>query len=71
MLVKVTKNQNSIYFYYPLFLLLLPLFFFSLERLNVAFVNPDENSGLLSAEEMTRVKKSHEEHRALLRIPRR
>ena len=44
---------------------------FFLEKLNIKFVDPSKNSGLLSETERANVKCLHEQHRNLLRIPRR
>lgn len=44
---------------------------FQAEKLNVTFVNPLANVGLLSQEERSAIEKSHSEHEGHLRIPRR
>lgn len=44
---------------------------FTAEKLNIRFVPAESRYGLLSAEETTRLKKLHEDHRQFLRIPRR
>lgn len=44
---------------------------FEAEKLNITFVNPLSNIGLLSKEERDAVEKSHLEHQDDLRIPRR
>ncbi|KAK3105322.1 hypothetical protein FSP39_022517 [Pinctada imbricata] len=44
---------------------------FTAEKLNIRFVDPKKNSGLLSEDEKVRISRLHEEHQDLLRIPRR
>ncbi|XP_050978063.1 large subunit GTPase 1 homolog [Labeo rohita] len=44
---------------------------FVAEKLNIKFVPAEARTGLLSAEESTRLKKLHEDNKQLLRIPRR
>lgn len=44
---------------------------FTAEKLNIKFVDPSKNSGLLSETEQANVECLHEQHRNLLRIPRR
>ncbi len=45
-------------------------FLFS-EKLNIAIVNPERHTGLLSANEEAAVKNAQNENKALLTIPRR
>lgn len=44
---------------------------FQAEKLNIKFVNPRSNVGLLTAEEKNRAKVTHEQHKDFIRIPRR
>ncbi|XP_064611694.1 large subunit GTPase 1 homolog [Liolophura sinensis] len=44
---------------------------FTAEKLNVTFVDPARNSGILSKDELQQVKDAQDRHRQLLRIPRR
>ena len=44
---------------------------FQAEKLNIVFVNPLANVGLLTKEEREALEKSHQEHQGDLRIPRR
>ncbi|XP_026770952.3 large subunit GTPase 1 homolog [Pangasianodon hypophthalmus] len=44
---------------------------FTAEKLNIRFVPAEARTGLLTAEESTRLKKLHEDNRQFLRIPRR
>uniref|UniRef100_A0A4W5RBT1 Large subunit GTPase 1 homolog n=1 Tax=Hucho hucho TaxID=62062 RepID=A0A4W5RBT1_9TELE len=44
---------------------------FVAEKLNIKFVPAEARAGLLTAEEMAKLKKLHEENKQLLRIPRR
>lgn len=44
---------------------------FTAEKLNVRIVDVNKNTGLLTAEETKNVKQLHEQHKSLLRIPRR
>ncbi|KAG5882336.1 hypothetical protein JTB14_037621 [Gonioctena quinquepunctata] len=44
---------------------------FQAEKLNIKFVNPRSNVGLLSAEELKSAKDMHKKHKTALKIPRR
>lgn len=44
---------------------------FQAEKLNIKFVNPRSNAGLLTTEEKNKAKASHEQHKEFIRIPRR
>lgn len=41
------------------------------EKMNVTFVNPRANVGILSSEETKKIKEGHEQHKEFIKIPRR
>lgn len=53
-----------------IFILYVNILSFS-EKLNVTFVDPARNNGVLSKDELQQVKDAQDKHRQLLRIPRR
>ncbi|XP_017771082.1 PREDICTED: large subunit GTPase 1 homolog [Nicrophorus vespilloides] len=44
---------------------------FQAEKLNIKFVNPKTNIGLLTKDEIKKVKADHEKHKEIIKIPRR
>lgn len=44
---------------------------FQAEKLNIKFINPKSNVGLLSNKEMQTIKATHDKHKKNLKIPRR